>query len=440
MHGNHTHTYRPTPLPAHDSAAHAVTAPSDTPPHVAVIGAGPAGLMAAEVLAGRGYGVTIYERMPSPARKFLMAGRGGLNLTHSEPLDHFLNRYGEGARYIRAAIAAFPPDAVIAWAQGLGQETFTGSSGRVFPRVMKASPLLRAWLKRLDSFGVTLETRHTFEGFSARGGILICDADGNITTRSPGATILALGGASWPKLGGDGAWVAPLTHAGVDIAPLIASNAGVLIAWTDFVKTKFAGEPLKRIALTVGGVTVRGEAIITDAGLEGGAVYALSRPIRDALAQSPNSAPATLTLDLRPDMTAAALAERLERGALRDSLSNHLRKAAGLSPAQIALLYEGGTKPDRAAETLARSIKNVVLPLAGLQGLERAISTTGGVRLTEIDAKGMLTKVPGVFLAGEMLDWDAPTGGYLLQASFATGVAAALGAADWISLKSLRRV
>ena len=388
--------------------------------------------MAAEVLAARGARVTIYERMPSPARKFLLAGRGGLNLTHSEPLEHFLVRYGEGADYIRSAITAFSPDALVAWAEGLGQETFTGSSGRVFPRTMKASPLLRAWLKRLDSLGVTLKTRHTFLGFAAGGGIVIQDAAGVVSTLTPGATILALGGASWPKLGGDGAWVRPLSDAGIEIAPLIASNAGVLIPWSEFVKTKFAGTPLKRIAITVAGVSQRGEAVITATGLEGGVVYALSRPIRAALA----AGPATLTLDLRPDMTADALAERLERGALRDSLSNHLRKAAGLIPAQIALLYEGGAKPERAPEVLARAIKNVELPLAGLQGLERAISTAGGVRLCEIDAKGMLSKVPGVFVGGEMLDFDAPTGGYLLQAAFATGVRAAEGASVWLSVKS----
>ena len=396
---------------------------------IAIIGAGPAGLMAAERLITAGHRVTIYDRMPSPARKFLLAGRGGLNITHSEQLDHFLQRYGDAAEPVQRAISAFPPEAIIAWVHGLGQETFTGSSGRVFPKAMKASPLLRAWLLRLDRSGVKLKTRHTFEGFAEGGDLKISNPAGVLQTFSHDATILALGGASWPKLGSDGSWVAPLSKAGIDITPLTASNAGVIIPWSDHVRQRFAGTPLKRIAITVDGVTARGEAVITASGLEGGAIYALSRHIRHALA----SPAAFLTLDLRPDVTLPALAERLGGGAKKDSLSNHLRKSAGLTPAQSALLRENGAKTSRDPPELARAIKNVVLPLAGLHGLERAISTAGGIALSELDHNGMLTALPGVFAAGEMLDWDAPTGGYLLTACLATGAWAAGGVERWLA-------
>ena len=396
--------------------------------NIAIVGAGPAGLMTAEVLASKGHRVTIYERMPSPARKFLLAGRGGLNLTHTEQHDHFLQRYGSATEPIQRAIDGFPPQAIIAWAQGLGQETFIGSSGRVFPKTMKASPLLRAWLKRLDSLGVKLRTRHTFVGF-AEGGLKISRSGGGVETFPHDAVILALGGASWPKLGSDGSWIAPLSQAGIGNTPLSASNAGILIPWSDHVRLRFAGTPLKRIAVTVDGVTARGEAVITSTGLEGGVIYALSRPIRAALA----APPAVMTIDLRPDMTHAELAERLARGAAKDSLSNHLRKAAGLSPAQAAVFREGTAKSQREPQALALAIKNFALPLAGMHGLERAISTAGGIALGELDDNAMVQRLPGVFAAGEMLDWDAPTGGYLLTACLATGVSAANGVMRWLA-------
>lgn len=405
-----------------------MTAPPDGARDIAIVGAGPAGLMAAEVLATKGHRVTIYERMPSPARKFLLAGRGGLNLTHTEQHDHFLQRYGGAAKSIHGAIDGFPPEAIIAWAQGLGQETFTGSSGRVFPKSMKASPLLRGWLKRLDGLGVMLKTRHTFVGF-ADGGLKISGATGDIETHAHDAVILALGGASWPRLGSDGSWIEPLSHADVVITPLTASNVGVIMPWSDHVRLRFAGSPLKRIAVTVDGVSARGEAVITASGLEGGVIYALSRPIRAALA----APPAAMTIDLRPDMTQAELAERLARGAAKDSLSNHLRKAAGLSPAQAAVFREGTPKPLREPQALAHAIKNVALPLSGMHGLERAISTAGGIALDELDDNAMLRRRPGVFAAGEMLDWDAPTGGYLLTACLATGAWAAHGAERWLA-------
>lgn len=397
---------------------------------IAIIGAGPAGLIAAETLATAGARVTIHERMPSPARKFLMAGRGGLNLTHSEPLDRFLERYGD-APMIRDAVAQFPPEALRAWCEGLGQGTFVGSSGRIFPRAMKASPLLRAWLRRLESLGVALKLRSEWRGFDADGQLLIANSDGAIETISTDAIILACGGASWPRLGADGSWISPLAEAGVAIAPLRASNMGVVVAWSEMFSSRFAGTPLKRIAATVGGQRKPGELVITGAGLEGGAIYALSRALRDKIDRHGET---TLRIDLRPDVDESALATNLAAGRARDSLSTRLKRSAGLSPAAIGLLREatGNALPSDARD-LAALIKAAPIRVTGLQGLERAISTAGGVKLDALNTHFMLTAKPGVFAAGEMLDWDAPTGGYLLQASFATGVAAARGALIWLA-------
>ncbi len=395
---------------------------------VAILGAGPSALIAAEVLAMIGHRVTIYERMPSPARKFLLAGRGGLNLTHSEPLDVFLSRYGQGADAIRKMVTAFPPAALIGWAEGLGQETFTGSSGRVFPKPMKASPLLRAWLKRLEGLGVQLMTRHTFIGFAPEGGILMENPLGQRITLKPDATLLALGGASWPKLGSDGRWQTPLIEAGVAVAPLSAANAAVLVAWSEIFIKKFEGHPLKRIAVSVGGSRVRGEAVITRIGLEGGAVYALSRAIRQQL----TSGTCEIAIDLTPDISEAELATRLGAGKQKDTLSNLVRKAAGLSPAAVGLLREQDQTLSRDPGDLARRIKSLRLAIIGIAGLERAISSAGGVKLDELDGHNMLKSRPGVFVAGEMLDWEAPTGGYLLQACFASGVLAGRGIAHWL--------
>jgi len=398
-----------------------------THPHVAVIGAGPAGLMAAEVLSRGGAAVTVYDRMPSAGRKFLMAGRGGLNLTHSEDLETFCTRYGAAAPALRDAIEAFPPGAVRAWAQALGQETFVGSSGRVFPRAMKASPLLRAWLRRLDAAGVAFAFRHRWTGwdgehftFEAPDGAVAVDAD---------AIVLALGGASWPRLGSDGAWVEPLTQAGVAVAPLAPSNCGFVTGWSEHF-ARFAGQPLKRLALSFGGQVLRGEAVITATGLEGGGIYALSALLRDAIAASGE---ATLTIALRPDMTPEELERRLSAPRAKQSLATFLRKALKLAPAEIGLLHEVSrpqplAKLDPAA--LARLINAATAPLA------RAISSAGGVAFGELDPRFMLRRMPGVFVAGEMLDWDAPTGGYLLQACFATGAAAGQGALQWLSRRA----
>ncbi|KAB2942328.1 MAG: TIGR03862 family flavoprotein [Hyphomicrobium sp.] len=398
---------------------------------VAVVGGGPAGLMAAEVLAAGGAAVTVYDRMPSLARKFLLAGRGGLNLTHSEDFAHFLARYGAAQEHLRPALEALPPAAVRAWCEELGQPTFIGSSGRVFPVAMKASPLLRAWLARLIGAGIVFRNRHRWLGWDAAGCLRFETPTG---TRATGAdaVVLALGGASWPRLGSTGDWVPALTGAGVAVAPLAPSNCGFLIDWSETFRGRFEGQPLKRIALSFGNTSVRGEALITAQGIEGGAVYALSAPLRDALA---SSGTAELRVDLRPDVSVADLAARLGRPRGKQSLSTFLRKAVGLSPAEIGLLHETATARVTAmgADALAALIKSVPLPLIAPAPIDRAISTAGGVKWGEVDANLMLRRRPGVFVAGEMLDWEAPTGGYLLQACLATGAQAGRGALQWVA-------
>ncbi len=388
--------------------------------------------MAAEVLSAGGAAVTIYERMPSPARKFLLAGRGGLNLTHSEPLDLFLTRYGAAAPDLKAAVDAFPPGALRAWSAGLDQPTFVGSSGRIFPEALKTSPLLRAWLRRLAASGVALHTRHRWTGWDASGNLTFVHGETTITAR-PDATILALGGASWPHLGADGSWVDTLTATGAGIAPLRPANSGFLAGWSPVFRDRFAGHPLKRLALSLGGVRVRGEATITSTGLEGGGLYALSSQLREAIARHGH---AILHIDLRPDLAQTDIARRLDAGRGKQSISTHLRKALKLAPAAIGLLNEA--LPPRRLSTLtpqetAALIKAVPVRLTATAPIARAISTAGGVTFASLDEHFMLRTRPGVFLAGEMLDWEAPTGGYLLQATFATGLAAARGALRWLA-------
>ncbi|MDQ0391229.1 NAD(P)/FAD-dependent oxidoreductase [Labrys monachus] len=398
---------------------------------IIIVGSGPAGLIAAEMLAKAGHRVSIHERLASPARKFLMAGRGGLNLTHGEDMAAFLPRYGPARAALEPALAAFPPEALRQWAEDLGQKTFVGSSGRVFPEGFKASPLLRAWLGRLAGLGVTLHSRHLWTGWDEDGALTFTGPDGATLRRRPAATLLALGGASWPRLGSDGGWVPLLRKRGIDITPLVAANSGVEIAWSPFFRDKFAGEPLKRIALTVGSEKTRGEAMITAQGLEGGAVYALSRPIRDFIALQGQ---AKLRIDLKPDLTQGAVAAALRAPRGSHSLANHLRKTLKLPPAAISLLREAsGAHGPSEPEALARLIKQVPLIATGQSGLERAISTAGGIALSALDEGYMLRDHPGLFAAGEMLDWEAPTGGYLLQACFATGVAAAKGIDAWLA-------
>lgn len=398
----------------------------------AVLGGGPAGLMAAEVLARAGVAVTVYDRMPSVGRKFLMAGRGGLNLTHSEELAAFLARYGETDPRLIRAVEAFPPEALRAWCEGLGEPTFVGSSGRVFPKAMKASPLLRAWLRRLADLNVRFATRHRWTGWHEHGPLRFTN-DAEIVTAAADVTILALGGASWPRLGADGGWTDLLAAEGVSIAPLQAANCGFRAGWSEPFR-RFAGEPLKRIAVSAQGRTERGEAMITKDGLEGGAIYALSRALRTAIAREGKAA---LTIDLRPDVSADALADRFAATPAKQTLSNRLRKTAKLTPAAIGLLHEAiaarGSKLARLdAWALAALIKAAPVTLIGVQPVVTAISTAGGLRFDALDAHFMIKTKPGVFVAGEMLDWEAPTGGYLLQACFATANAAARGALAWL--------
>jgi uncharacterized flavoprotein (TIGR03862 family) len=392
---------------------------------VAVIGGGPAGLFAAETLAAAGHSVSVYDRMPSVGRKLLMAGRGGLNLTHSEGFEAFVGRYGPAAVRLRPMLEAFPAAALIAWAEGLGQPTLVGSSGRVFPKALKASPLLRAWLARLAGLGVTIQTRHTWQGWTDDGALRFHTADGEVAER-PDATVLALGGASWPKLGSDGAWAAWVEG----VVPFQPANMGFDVAWSP-VMQGFAGRPLKGIALTFRDRTVRGEAMVARYGLEGGVIYALSAALRDAIAAD---GAAIVQIDLRPDMSAGALTSRLSHPKGGESLSNHLRKALKLLPVEINLLREAHGKdlPMQPA-ALAAAIKAAPIRLTGVQPLARAISSAGGVALDGVDEELMLRARPGVFVAGEMLDWEAPTGGYLLQASFATGLAAARGLERWLT-------
>jgi uncharacterized flavoprotein (TIGR03862 family) len=406
---------------------------SPAPTNVAIIGAGPAGLMAAEVLAQGGAGVTVYDATPSAGRKFLMAGRGGLNLTHSEPLSVFLARYREAALHLQAAVDAFPPNALRAWSEALGQETFVGSSGRVFPKAFKASPLLRAWLRRLDSQGVKLMLRHRWTGWDQSGHLRFQTPDGPRAVEAR-ATVLALGGASWPRLGSDGSWVETLSAKGVNISRLRPANSGFTVAWSDFFRDRFEGQPLKGVALTFGPHSARGEAVVTRTGIEGGAIYALSADLREAIDKVGG---ATLHIALRPDLEAKDLVERLSAPKGKQSLSNFLRKAVGLSPVATGLLQEaakasGVSLPSMSPADLARLINDVPVELAGTAPIARAISTAGGISFDELDPGYMLRRLPGVFAAGEMLDWEAPTGGYLLQASFATGMKAARGALKWL--------
>jgi uncharacterized flavoprotein (TIGR03862 family) len=375
----------------------------------AVIGAGPAGLMAAETLSAGGVAVTVYDRMPSVGRKLLMAGRGGLNLTHSERLDIFLARYGAASAHLRPMLDAFTPLALIDWANALGAHTFTGTSGRIFPQAMKASPLLRAWLDRLNRQNVEFRLRHDWRGWA--DGALRFQAPAGDVADTRDFTILALGGASWPRLGADGGWTTLLQEKGVKIAPLRPANMGFNVGWSELFRTRFAGQPLKNVTLRFSGHTARGDAMITRYGIEGGAVYALSSVLREALA---GANPIILDIDLRPNLSQQQIGSRLARPQGKHSLANFLRKSVGLSPMETNLLRETGTPPDR--------LKSIAVTLTGHQPLTRAISTAGGISFDALDDNLMLKAIPDTYAIGEMLDWEAPTGGYLLQACFSTAM------------------
>jgi uncharacterized flavoprotein (TIGR03862 family) len=372
--------------------------------------------------------------MPSAGRKFLMAGRGGLNLTHSEALPEFLARYGVAAARLKPAIEAFPPQALRDWSAALGQPTFVGSSGRVFPEAFKASPLPRAWLRRLGAMGVQLALRHRWTGWDEEGRLSFEAPDGKVAVESR-ATILALGGASWPRLGSDGSWVEILAARNVAISPLRPANCGFSVAWSDLFRERFEGQPLKSVALSFGRHSVRGEAVITRSGIEGGGIYALSADLREAILREGQ---ARLEVALRPDLDRDGLMSRLSVPRAKQSFSNFLRKALNLSPVAIGLLQEAAKASDislssLSAADLAGWINAVPVQLNGVAPIARAISAAGGIFLDELDADFMIRRLPGVFAAGEMLDWEAPTGGYLLQASFATGAAAGRGALKWFS-------
>ncbi|MBI1340331.1 TIGR03862 family flavoprotein [bacterium] len=394
----------------------------------AIFGAGAAGLAAADVLSAAGVRTTVFERSANPARKVLLAGRGGLNLTHSEPIDAFLGRYGAAGERLEPMIRAFSPDALRAWCADLGVETFVGSSGRVFPVVMKASPFVRAMLSRLALQGAELVTRARWIGLDETGASMVVRDGGDPLPVAADVTVLAFGGASWPRLGSDGAWSPALEAAGVSLEPFAPANSGFLIDWSDHVRERFAGAPVKPVSIGVeaGGAVrwTRGEAIITRDGIEGGAIYEAGAMLR---AQIATRGRAAMLLDLHPDIDAATLTARLERTPRGASLSTRLRKA-GLSPPSIALVREAEGPVDPQPAALASRIKAVRLATRGPFAIERAISSAGGVRWDALSADLELLARPGVFVAGEMVDWEAPTGGYLLQASFAMGRWAARGA------------
>ena len=403
---------------------------------VAVVGAGPAGLMAAEALAGRGHAVHVFDGMPSAGRKFLLAGKGGLNLTHGEDAARFATRYrcGVGGRTpgLQAALDAFPAQALRDWAAALGVETFVGSSGRVFPRDLKAAPLLRAWLHRLRGQGVQFHMRHRWQGWAADGALRFDTPQGPVLQR-PRATVLALGGASWQRLGSDGAWWPWLRDAGVALAPLEPSNCGFDVAWSDKLRREHAGSPLKGVLLRCEGFEQRGEMVITAGGVEGSLVYAASAWLRDALARDGH---ATFTLDLLPDRDAAWVAREVAHPRGSRSLGSHLQSRLNLGAAKAALLWEVVMQREPAARHdlahLARLVKALPVTVTAARPIDEAISSAGGVAFDALDARFMLRARPGVFCAGEMLDWEAPTGGYLLTACFATGRAAGEGAAAWL--------
>ncbi len=405
---------------------------------VAIIGAGPAGLMAAEVLSEHGLAVDVYDAKPSAGRKFLVAGKGGLNLTHSEPFEGFLSRYGSRRVNLLPMLTAFGADELRQWAHELGFETFVGTSGRVFPEGMKSAPLLRAWLERLRKAGVRFHFRHEWLGWDDDLATRFATPDGEITLK-PDATVLALGGGSWPKTGSTGAWVEILRQHGVELAPLKPANCGFDVNWSEHFRARFAGQPLKSVVVSFTDLqgeafSQRGEFVVTETGLEGSLIYACSARLRDRIEAQGN---VTIHLDLAPDWTHERLVDRLSRPRGSRSISSHLKKAVGFAGLKAGLLWEFVSKEDfQDAHKLASWIKGLPVTLLSPRPLEEAISSAGGLRFEALDARLMLKSMPGVFCAGEMLDWEAPTGGYLLTACFSTGRWAGAGVLAWCGIES----
>ncbi|MDO8931904.1 MAG: TIGR03862 family flavoprotein [Rhodocyclaceae bacterium] len=402
---------------------------------VAVVGGGPAGLMAAEMLSRGGVRVDVYDAMPSVGRKFLIAGKGGMNLTHAEPHERFLARYGSRSAAVAPWLAAFGPQALRDWAQGLGIATFVGSSGRVFPQDMKAAPLLRAWLQRLRAAGVRFHMRHRWLGWDAAGALRFATPDGERTVAAA-AVVLALGGGSWRKLGSDGAWVPLLAARGVPVAALRPANCGFDAGWSEHFRDRYAGEPVKSVVASTmaadGSVHSRpGEFVVTATGVEGGLIYALSAPLRDAIAANGQ---AVLTLDLAPGKSLERVSAEVAHPRGSRSMASHLQSRVGIAGVKAGLLRECATKEDYADPLrLAIAIKALPLRLLAPRPLDEAISSAGGVDLAALDEGLMVRALPGVFCAGEMLDWEAPTGGYLLTACFASGYVAGRGVLEWLA-------
>lgn len=401
---------------------------------VVIIGGGPAGLIAAEIIARSGIAVELFERKTSVGRKFLMAGRGGLNITHSEPMNGFVTRYRAASAHLAPFIQKFSSTELRNWSDSLGAETFVGSSGRVFPKAMKASPLLRAWKERLVTLGVVMHTAHDWQGWDDTGAIIFKTTDGDTVTRKPSATLLALGGGSWQKLGSDGSWAPILTAKNVAIAPIVPANCGFVVAWSDIFRDKFQGTPIKPVTVSFETHKMQGEAMITAQGIEGGAIYGISGPLRDHVLAHGS---ATFMLDLKPDTTVEALTRSLFAPRGTHSFANYLRRQTGLPPAAISLLREVDKEVAALSpRSLAELIKSIPLTTTATSPIDRAISSAGGIPFAEMNEHLMLKKLPGIFAAGEMLDWEAPTGGYLLQACFATGVQAANGVIAYVSKNS----
>jgi len=425
---------------------------------VAIIGGGPAGLMAAEMLSQRGVRVDVYDSMSSLGRKFLLAGKSGLNLTHSEPFEKFVSRYGTKREEVEKWLKEFTPDDLREWARGLGVETFVGTSGRVFPKEIKASPLLRKWLKRLDEAGVKFYLRHRWNGVIAQGGVPTAEdgdrskikegGNGNLAAGDGGksmiqfetpdgiktvhadAVVLALGGGSWARLGSDGAWTSWLSQSGVRVEALKPSNCGFDVAWSTHFKEKFDGQPIKSVVLNFGSFRQQGEFIVTREGVEGSLIYAASSWMRDEIL---SNGKAVMRLDLAPDKTEAQLVEKLSKPRGSRSMASHLEKTLGIKGVKAGLLREFVPKTEfEKMERLAFYIKQLSVPLTATRPLDEAISSAGGVTFDSLDANLMLKKLPSVFCAGEMLDWEAPTGGYLLTACFASGRVAGNGAMKWV--------